>query len=346
MKINQHIEIVASTEAGLSSMSLPSREAIRATLEKYYTRVGVTIVNNLSDLEALVRLQPDLVFLGMKFIPKNPALGFRDVDRIWVSEYLEQNNVAYTGSSRSAHELDLNKPLAKQRVLDAGLITSSYFVANQNSPLKSQDINLKYPLFVKPTDRGGGMGIDSDSVVHNFKQLTSKVQAIRDEVGSDSLIEEYLSGREISVAILKRQNTEGYHTMPIEKIAPLDKNGERILTQQIKSADSVTDAEVTDKIVSSKVTTLALKVFDVLGACDYGRIDIRLDKFGTPHFLEVNLIPSLIEGYGSFPKACKLNRDIDYESMLLRIVNLGFSSKTEENETLLPTLPMLSFETA
>lgn len=346
MKINQHIEIVASTEASLSSMSLRSREAIRSALGKHYARVGVTIVNNISDLEALVRLQPDLVFLGMKFIPKNPSLGFRDVEKTWISEYLAQNGIAYTGSNRAAHELELNKPLAKQRVLRAGLKTSAYLVADHVSPLKSQTIDLKYPLFVKPTDRGGGLGIDSNSVVHSLRQLTSKVKAIKEEVGSNSLIEEYLPGREISVAILKRQNAEGFHAMPIEKIAPLDKNGERILTQQIKSADSVIDAEVTDITLRSKVTELALKVFYALGANDYGRIDIRLDKFGTPLFLEANLIPSLIEGYGSFPKACKLNNDIDYESMLLSIVSLGLSSKTEEKEHLFPSLPVLSLDAA
>jgi len=39
--------------------------------------------------------------------------------------------------------------------------------------------------------------------------------------------------------------------------------------------------------------------------------------------LEANLIPSLIENYGSFPKACMLNDNLDYEPMILRIVHLA-----------------------
>ncbi len=54
-------------------------------------------------------------------------------------------------------------------------------------------------------------------------------------------------------------------------------------------------------------------------------IDIRLDKVGTPQFLEANLIPSLINGYGNFPKSCLLNSGLDYEEIILAITALGMS---------------------
>src|SRR5258708_28963724 len=113
-KINKHIEIVSSTDLELSSMSQKSREAIRIVLAKHYTDVRISIVNKLADLEALVSRQPDLVFLGMKFIPANPLLDFQGKERIWLSQYLDENNIAYTGSNQRAHQLDLNKPLSKQ----------------------------------------------------------------------------------------------------------------------------------------------------------------------------------------------------------------------------------------
>jgi len=71
-----------------------------------------------------------------------------------------------------------------------------------------------------------------------------------------------------------------------------------------------------------------------LGARDYGRIDIRLDATGTPHFLEANLIPSLISGYGSFPKACVMNIGLEYEPMIMRIANLGLSRNIDDFETM------------
>lgn len=323
VKSNLWIEIVRSSEAKLSSMSLESCEAIVAVLAKYYHKVSVATVNNLIDLEAVVAHQPDLVFLGMKFIPENPVLGLQDPNKIWLAEYLDQHGIAYTGSNHSAHELELNKPLAKQRVIDAGLNTSKFQVINQLNPEILNDLDLTFPSFVKPTNRGGGLGIDSNSVTNNIAELSAKVLSIAVNLQSDSLVEDYLPGREFSVAILKREESDGYRVMPIELVAEVDENGQRMLSGAVKLGNAELVLEVNDATMRAKVTTLALDVFQALGARDYGRIDIRLDGKGTPNFLEANLIPSLISGYGSFPKSCLLNIGLDYEPMILKIVRLG-----------------------
>lgn len=346
IKINRHIEIVSSNVLGLSSMSKKSREAIRAVLSRSYFNVGITLVNNLEDLEALVAKKPDLVFLGMKFIPVNPNLGFQDLKKIWLSQYFDHHGIAYTGSSQPAHELELNKPLAKQRALDYRLKTSAFYVARQNNPLISSDIQLKYPLFIKPTDRGGGLGIDSDSVAYNFAQVLSKVQSITTNHNSDSLIEEYLPGREISVAILKNDITHEYSVMPIERIVPPNEHGVSILSPDVKHADAGLSVAVCDIDVKAKVSQLALEVFHALGARDYGRIDTRMDENGVPHFLEANLIPSLIKGYGNFPKSCVLNNNLDYESMLLNIVSLGLARNLYEEPIVSPINSLSSLEIA
>lgn len=323
MKVNKHIEIVRSTIRALSSMSQESCDAILAVLTRNYTNVGVTVVNNISDLETLVDNRPDLVFLGMKFVTADVPINAQSPSKIWLTEYLDEHGIAYTGSGQIAHELELDKPSAKQRVLDAGLKTSPFYVITQGQRLAKHAVPLAYPLFVKPTNRGGGLGIDSNSVVSNFDELQSKVESITVNLHSDSLVEEYLPGREFSVAILKDEHSEELMIMPIELVAPPDEHGKRLLSQQVKSSDSERVVEVTDKVTRAIVSTLATDVFYALGARDYGRIDIRLDKFGTPHFLEANLIPSLISNYGSFPRACVLNASLDYEIMILSIVRLA-----------------------
>jgi D-alanine-D-alanine ligase len=180
-------------------------------------------------------------------------------------------------------------------------------------------------MFVKPANRGGGLGIDSDSVVKNFMELKSKVNYISKKFNSDSLIEKYLPGREFSVAILKNKNNIGYTGMPLELIAPENEKGQRLLGSNVKSADAEHVKEVTDAKIRESIIKLAIDAFRSIGGRDYGRIDIRMDEHGVPHFLEANLIPSLIDNYGSFPKACALNQQISYEDMLLRITNLGMS---------------------
>jgi D-alanine-D-alanine ligase len=323
-KKSKHIEIVRSTIKGLSSMSLVSCDAIYRVLSKHFTEVGISIVNSVTDLESLVVSQPDLVFLGMEFVLTDSLLPEEtEPQKIWVSGYLDDHKIPYTGSSQAAFELGRDKPQAKERILKANLRTPGYFVIKRYQLLEKDDITINFPLFIKPTNRGGGVGINSGSIVYSFEQLQARVDSINAHFDSGSLIEEYLPGREFSVAILKDELSDDYRVMPIELIAPADKNGCRILSRQVKSSNTEQALEVNDECLKSEVKTLAMNVFSALGARDYGRIDIRLDEQGTPHFLEANLIPSLISGYGSFPKACKINIGADHESMIIQIVNLG-----------------------
>jgi D-alanine-D-alanine ligase len=327
VKNSKHIEIVRSTTKGLGSMSRASSDAAVAALSKHFASVRMTVVNDLPDLRAVVARKPDLVFLGMEYVLVDSPVGVESPYRVWLSDFLDKHGIAYTGSGRAAHELGRNKPLAKQRILDANSRTSAYRVISQGQPFTRDDIPLAFPMFVKPTDRGGGVGIDEDSVVYTFAQLRSKVAAITTQLQADSLVEEYLPGREFSVAILKDQGSAQFMVMPIELVAPQNADGIRLLGSQVKSSNTEQALRVTDESIKSSVTDLALNVFHALGARDYGRIDIRLDAAGTPHFLEANLIPSLISGYGSFPKACVLNVRLDYEPMMVKIANLGLARR-------------------
>ena len=325
IKINNHIEIVRSSNKSLSSMSEVSATAIYHSLSKHFKTVGITIVNNIIDLATLVDKMPDLVFLGVEFIPTNPELGIDDPDKIWISDYLEDNNIAYTGSNMIAHNLQRNKHLAKQRVLDFGLKTSAFYLAEKDKELDIDNIGLNYPMFVKPHNRGGGLGIDENSVVYDRASLIFKVDSIRNNLSSDSLIENYLSGREFSVAILKDLGSEDYMVMPLELIAPINEKGSRLLSGKVKSMDAEKVIKIVDPFIKNEVSNLALNVFHALGARDYGRVDIRMDEFNQAHFLESNLIPSLIDNYGSFPKACLMNINLDYDQMIIQIANLGLS---------------------
>lgn len=319
------IEIVSSSDTTLSSMSNVSRRAILAVLSQHYTHVRITLLDDMADLESLVARKPDLVFLGMKFIPKNPQLHSSDPHKIWISEYLDLHNIAYTGSGQSAHYTELNKEIAKQAVRDAGVQTASYYFAQQNKPIASANVTLQYPVFIKPSNRGGGSGIDAESVADDFTQLSRKVAAISSQLNTDSLIEELLPGREFSVAVLKHADKPGYDVMPIELTSKSPSDQPRILSKAEKSSNTSVVLPVNDNTLKAQLCTLALAAFHALGARDYGRIDIRMDANGTPNFLEANLIPSIISGYGSFPIACMRNKELAYEPMILRIVRLGFT---------------------
>jgi len=298
-------------------MSHVSAAAILEVLKKNYINADIAIVDNLSGLQVLVNRKPDLLFLGMQYVIDN------NNEKVWLSDYLDDLNIPYTGSAQCAHRLEMNKHRAKQAMIDAGIQTSPYLVVKRDDDCEQNFDSLSFPMFVKPTSQGGGAGIDTNSVVNNIDELITKISSIARKNKADSLVEQYLTGREFSVAVIRTENSDELTAMPIELVTQPDENGISILSRSVKSGNDETVLEVTDVDVRAKVSSLAIDAFRALGARDYGRIDIRMDGHGVPHFLEANLIPSLIENYGSFPKACMLNDNLDYEPMILRIVHLA-----------------------
>jgi D-alanine-D-alanine ligase len=320
-KIDKYIEIVGSSNPRINAMAADSRLTILTTLSKIYTNVGITIVNNLADLEGLVAKKPDLVVLGMKLVLLDPEKSYDDSRKMWLSDYLEEHGIDYTGSDTAALTLEFDKHVAKQRVIDSGLQSSTYFISSVSQPTFTH--NLRFPLFVKPTNRGDSKGIDERSVVYSDTDLEAKISSIHNDHSSDALIEEYLPGREFSVAVIKQPNSDSLLAMPVEITTPADAQGHSFLSEAVKEADSEQVLAVNDAELKEALNVLAIGVFKALGSRDYGRIDMRLDSLGAPSFIEANLMPGLSD-HGYLARCFDLNERIAYEDMIISIVSLGF----------------------
>lgn len=325
-KINKSVELVTTTIKSLSSMSHESRIGAKAALERRYEHVRITDIRSVSDLDELVTRQPDLAFLGLKFIDDSSQ---SQPQQVWISEYLSEAGIAYTGSDKNASMLEHNKQLSKHVVAGRGLKTAASKLIKQGESYGKDDIDLKYPLFVKPVDGGGGSGINDRSLVKNFDELTAQVDWLFEKCNSDALIETYLPGREFSVGILKKRFSDDFHMLPLEIIAPINRAGSRFLSSSVKRSDSEQTIEVTDSVIRERINQLAFDSFEALGAEDYGRVDIRLDANGEPHFLEANLLPSLLDNYGNLPKAAKLNIGLDHNQLIHKISELGLTKKNQ-----------------
>ncbi|MDB5180151.1 MAG: D-alanine--D-alanine ligase [Candidatus Saccharibacteria bacterium] len=325
-KLPLRIEVVRSNSKALSSLSIESANSIVETLERHYTDVIITNIDTESDLTALIARKPDLAFLGMHYVRSEAGLH----PKIWISDSLEKNDIRHTGSGKFSHRLGLNKHLAKQRMIESGLQTSPFQIIRRENEEIINEGKLSFPLFVKPSNKGGGQGIDEFSVVRTVEELRAKVATIHNVHHADALVEEFLVGREFSIALIGNHHSQKLTAMPIELIAAKDSNGERMLSKVVKSSNTEGVLEVTDPAERLRLKAFAINVFHALGARDYGRIDVRFDKFGVPHFLEANLIPSLIDGYGSFPKAYEMNLGLDYETMLMQIVRLALNREPKK----------------
>jgi D-alanine-D-alanine ligase len=192
------------------------------------------------------------------------------------------------------------------------------------------DLPFTYPLFLKPLDAANGNGIDDLSYVTNFADYESKVASLYDSFKQPILVEEYLDGREFTVAVIKTLN-EKLIVSAVEVIPPTSTNGLKILGAQAKKDDSEKLVKIHDNEIKERVTALAIDAFNSLGVRDFGRIDIKTKESGECFFIEANLVPGMTYGSSYFPKACAIERELTYDKVIKLILSGGLAraSSTE-----------------
>ena len=318
MKDTKYIEIVTTPIGNLNLIPQKTLLNLYEILKKHYTKVKTSVIEEFKDLETLVANRPDLVFSGIKYLGFDKESVKRDSSKkIWFSEFLDTHGILYTGSPKEAIELEFDKSKAKEIVQKSGLKTAPFFIAKPDQ-YRKDELPLPFPLFIKPLFEGDSRGIDENSLVYNYEEYQKKVESIFKEQHTASLVEQYLSGKEYTVAIIEDFEKNSYNVYPTELLAQLNSNGDRILGFTDKVADKELSLKIENRETKERVSTLALNAFKALGARGYGRVDIRMDENGIPHFLEANLVPGL--GYGYFYRCYHINTGKTHEEMILDIV--------------------------
>ena len=323
IKINKSIEIVIVPNPGEKNDHqdnvgiILEENKILKILSKRYADVSITEINTKKDLEQLIIRKPDLVFSGVKYFT------FKK-EKIWLNDYLEAYNIPYIASSRAALDNESDKNKAKKIMRIAKVKTADFFITTPKEHLSASSIPISFPLFIKPIKGGDSRGIDADSIVYNYSSFKEKVLDIKKKYNLPSLVETYLPGKEYSVGIFQNSINKNLIAMPIEIIVRKNINGHCILDFDVKKNDKETVIAVTDIKIFNKLSKLAKSSFKALGGKSLGRIDIKMDHLGNPHFMEANLMPGLRKGY--FYRSCVLNLDMNYDDMIFSIANTGLSS--------------------
>ena len=293
-------------------------EKILKILSKRYKNVSITKVNSEEDLEKMVIRKPDLVFSGVKYFYFNNR-------NIWLNDYLEMYDIPYIASSREALDNESNKSRAKKIMQRAKIKTADFFITIPGKHKTELSIPIKFPLFIKPVIGGDSRGIDANSIVYDFLSFKAKVLDIKLKHNLSSLVETYLPGKEYSVGIFKNNTNGSVRAMPVEIIVKENVNGHHILDFDIKKNDEEEVIPVTDIKIFNKLSKLAKGSFKALGGKSLGRIDIKMNNRGVPHFIEANLMPGLRKGY--MYRGCLFNLKMNYDDMILFIAKNGLASK-------------------
>jgi D-alanine-D-alanine ligase len=247
-----------------------------------------------------------------------------------VVSYLELLKQPYTGCNPRGLTLAHDKALCKQILAYHRILTPKFAVYHLGRSIAIPK-RLKYPLLVKSTTEEASAGISQASVVTSDDKLKDRVQFIFEHLKSDALVEEYIEGRELYVAILGNQRL---HTFPIwELLFTRDDKTPLIATRKVKWDRAyqhklgVETRAATDlpEGVEAAIFKQCRRIYRALFLSGYARIDFRLAADGKAYMLEANPNPDLSHGEDFAESAAA--GGLDYNSLLQRIIAMGLTYK-------------------
>jgi D-alanine-D-alanine ligase len=286
-------------------------EAIMAALRANGHEVTF-IEGNLELPQKLTKLKPDICF--------NICEGhIGDSRESHVPSLLEMLRLPYTGSQVLTLALTLDKPMTKRILTYHDLPTPAFQVFERvNEPLDPQ---MRFPIFVKPSREGTGMGVSSESIVQDETQLRIQLRRLFDKYDQPVLAEQFIDGREITVGVVGNLTTPVAWRLPDDEDAPRLSRGlhflpplevdmsrypeeeagvytSRIKTELAHDFHYFCPAPLTEEQVED-LNWLTAATFRVTGCLDVARVDFRFDASDNnkPYILEINPLPGLNPDY-------------------------------------------------
>ena len=172
------------------------------------------------------------------------------------------------------------------------------------------DEKIGYPCIIKPNDEGSTVGL---TVCNSPSDIDMGLKSSF-EYSQKTMIEEFIEGRELTVAILDKA------ALPVLEIKP--KSG--LYDYQSKYTKGMSEYFVPADIPEDVVKSLqkdSLKAFNAIGCSVYGRIDFRLNKNNQFFCLEINTLPGMTST-SLVPKMAKA-AGITFEELIDRIIKLS-----------------------
>jgi len=307
-------DAIAEAESGLVA------QTVAEALEHLGYRTQVLSIDDdiAGAVRRLQRLAPDLVFNLCEAICGDTSL------EMAFCSLLELLRLPYTGAPPLALGLSRDKPLTKLVLASAGTPTPRFTVVRPGEHFLS---NLSYPLIVKLAREDGSTSICADSVGYDAKAVRRRIAYIHEHYRQDALVEEYIEGREIKVALLGSQDPE---VLPIEELdlSALPPDSPRVVGYELNWLEtsplygldrSVCPADLPPD-VEKRIRDVSRRAYTLIGCRDYGRVDIRL-KEGIPYVLEVNANPDIAPGAGIAIAAQAAH--LDYSALIEKVVQLA-----------------------
>ena len=316
----------------------PSREA------DVSFKTGKNVLENLPD-----KYIPTDVFISkdgswhVDGIPVSPQKVFQDVDVVFnalhgeygedgkVQQLMNHFGVKYTGSRALASAIGMNKAIAKDFFIKAGLKTPIFITVKkgENTEEKAQEIFRTFPMpaIVKPGGSGSSLGV---SIVKTVKEIIPAMEeALRH---SDLLIvEEFIQGREATCGVIDNFREKSiYPLLPIEIIKPREIDVWGYDEKYSGCSEEVCPGNFSPK-EKETIQNMAIEAHRILGLRHYSRSDFIVTKKRGVYILEVNSLPGLTKE-SLLPKSLEAI-GCAFSFFLDHVLTLALGDKKIENES-------------
>jgi len=230
----------------------------------------------------------------------------------YIQLILENEKIKYTHSGVEASSICINKLISKKIFTKNKILTPKYLILKENLLSNFKKIyrkvenKLKFPVVIKPVNEGSSVGVyicKKNNFIKNLKKLNNE---------KEILIEKYVPGREIQVAIIGNKKLGTIELVPRRKFYDYKaKYDKRAKTKHILPVNL-------SKKKLSEVENIALKAHQITGCRGVTRSDFRYsnNKF---YLLEVNTQPGMTQ-LSLVPEIAKY-KGISFYNLIRWIIN-------------------------
>lgn len=258
---------------------LAGKNVKKGLLDAGYKNVNLINVNT-NIIRNLQKIKPDFAFVAM--------LCKWGEDGI-IQSLLEIMGIPYSGNDVEASAICNNKYFFTQFVKACGFKAPDSLIVSDLEELNEIAGKIKYPCIIKPAYQGYSIGV---FLIKNKKDLLKKGRESF-QFSSKIVAQEYIKGREFTLGLIEVPN-KGVFVLPAIE---LKVHGSEI--QDLKSKDK--SHEFIEKTIpahltkhqQTKLESISVNIFKLLGATGVSRFDIRLNKKGEFYFLENNSFPGI-----------------------------------------------------
>ena len=260
---------------------------VEELFETGYGSGNADVAEAVPDLDALRAMRPDGARVGDNVfeICKEADIVFMalhgtDGEDGMIQGAFDLLGIRYTGTGSFGSALAMNKSVSKRLFESHGIKTPRGIVLRRNEYMLSEAVG--FPCVVKPCSGGSSVGASIVETKNDYAAALDEAFRFDDAV----IVEQYIRGRECDVGVIA-----GRALPPIE-IIPKSGFYDYKNKYQAGLALEICPADFPD-IVTQKLQSTAVAVYDALLLEVYARMDFMVDGDGEIWCLEANTLPGL-----------------------------------------------------